>query len=66
MDDLKKENIYLKNLINDLKEKNKINQISICELQEEIERQYHNLILRDKLIINQSDQIKRSIRTFST
>ena len=66
LDDLKKENIYLKNMINELKEKDKINQISICELQEEIERQYHNLILRDKLIINQSEQIKRSIKTLST
>ena len=36
------------------------------ELQEEIERQYHNLILRDKLILNQSEQIKRSIKTLST
>ena len=52
-------------MINELKEKDKINQISICELQEEIERQYHNLILRDKLIINQSEQIKRSILTFT-
>lgn len=64
IEDLKKEIIYLKNMINELKEKNKINQISICELQEEIERQYHNLILRDKLILNQSEQIKRSIKTF--
>ena len=66
LNDFKMENIFLRNKLNELEEQNRIDQISICELQEEIERQYHNLILRDKLILNQSKEINRTIESLIT